>query len=118
MRFTPLLSAVALMAISGLAPAQQALQSEDPSSVTFGWENIMATGTEFTAEGWVRANPNCLSGDYYIFSRFDPSVTCTEHKSLRIGSDGTVLSQLKTVCYLEQETQRNPSNNTRFAATW
>lgn len=91
MRFTPLLSAVALMAISGLAPAQdQALQSEEPSNVTFGWENIMATGTEFTAEAWVRANPYCLSGDYDIFSRFDPSVTCTENKNLRLGVDGTV----------------------------
>jgi len=91
MRLNSLLPVVALAMVPTLATAQDnALQSADPSSVTFGWENIMATGTEFTAEAWVRANPNCLSGDFDIFSRLDLGTACTEAKYLRLSADGTV----------------------------
>ncbi|MCH2113148.1 MAG: hypothetical protein MK213_09845 [Planctomycetes bacterium] len=91
MRLIPLTLLAAVLATSTPLIAQDDALQFEGATVKFPWENIMATGTEFTAEAWVRANPNCLAGSLVIFSRLDP--LCTESKYLRIDTDGSISVQ-------------------------
>ncbi|MDP6850076.1 MAG: hypothetical protein QGH51_02335 [Planctomycetota bacterium] len=92
MRITAPLSLLLFLAAN--MPAQDhALQLDGrlgDASIHFGWENIMATGTEFTAEARVRANTWCTNpGDFDVFSRFETRPG-GEQKRLTIHADGSI----------------------------
>jgi len=89
----PFILSLLLSSGASLVAQDNALQLDNRSGdafITFGWENIMATGTEFTAEARIRANTWCNNpGAFDIFSRFE-NRPGGEKKKLTVHADGSI----------------------------